>query len=130
MAVDRLPNGRWPKGVSGNPKRGPGGRQSIEATVRRILDEQLPVGHPVRLTLEPDGKLPEDATRRDAVARAFVSLLLSGDLPALRMYLDREWPATQKVLLEDDTRTAPEVVEDADHVELVKAALSESEVLH
>jgi len=77
---ERLKATMWKKGQSGNPS-GLNGRPRFEAVVAKILDEKIPGA---------------DVTKREAVARVFVTALLKSNGQLIREFLAREWPAVQK----------------------------------
>jgi len=70
----------WKKGQSGNP-RGRPPKLKFEEIVAKVLDE---------------GEPGSDLSKREALARIFVSRLLEADRTLIKEFLAREWPATTK----------------------------------
>ena len=69
---------RFQPGQSGNP----GGRPRSMATVaRKVLSEAAGEG---------------DVTKAEAVVRRLYELALEGNVPAIKLLLDREWPAPSR----------------------------------
>lgn len=77
---EQLKATRWKKGQSGNPD-GLRKRPSFESVVAKVLDEVVP---------------GSDQTKREMLARVFVTAMLKKSAPLIREYLAREWPAVQK----------------------------------
>src|SRR5262245_15992732 len=99
MRPMREPDGRFRKGVSGNP----GGRKregaSFEAAARRILEGHLQGDALDTMPAAARALLPVQPTYCDALVTILVTSSLAGDMTALRELLKRVWPAPRPVEL-------------------------------
>jgi len=77
---EHLKDFRWKKGESGNPD-GLSKRPSFESVVAKVLDELVP---------------GSDVTKREMLAKVFVTAMLKKNAPLIKEYLARAWPAVQK----------------------------------
>jgi hypothetical protein len=98
--TDHLKRYQWKPGQSGNP-RGRRRAETFEQIVEKILDEKLGALSK-QLGLEPT------ATKREAIARAFVSELMGAQPGLLTEYLKRAWPATLNVKGELNVNERPD----------------------
>jgi len=71
---------RFKPGQSGNP----GGRpKGFSTLVRKVLAESTEAGG--------------NMTNLEAIARKLIEMAIAGDIPAMRLVLDREWPKPSRL---------------------------------
>jgi hypothetical protein len=76
---DRLPNGKWPSGVSGNPKGRPPKKPSIDLDKPSALEQALNKKAKVKY-----GEKMRTLTKRDAIIEQMVNQAAQGDYRARR----------------------------------------------